>query len=41
MDIKRDEASDYFVEQFRLMMEENLKDYQENFDDYFEADESE
>ncbi len=40
LNIKRAEASDYFVEQFQLMMEENLKDYQENFDDYFEDDDS-
>lgn len=30
----KQQAVDYFVEEFRLMMEENLTDYIENFDRY-------
>lgn len=30
----KQQAVDYFVEEFRLMMEENLTDYIENFDLY-------
>ncbi len=40
LEIKQDEATDYFVDQFRLMMVENLKDYHQNFDDFFEDDET-
>ena len=40
LEMKQDEATDYFVDQFRLMMTENLKDYCENFDDFFEDDEA-
>ena len=31
---QRDEAVDYFVKQFRSMLEENLDDYIRNFDSY-------
>lgn len=30
----RDEAIDYFVEQYQMMLEENLDDYINNFDRY-------
>mgnify|MGYP001187074484 CR=1 FL=1 len=40
LELKQDEATDYFVDQFRLMMMENLKDYHQNFDDFFEDDET-
>ncbi len=40
LETKQKEATDYFVDQFRLMMLENLKDYSENFEDYFEDDPS-
>ena len=31
---KRDETIEYFVEQYKMMLEENLDDYIENFEDY-------
>ena len=37
---KQDEATDYFVDQFRLMMTENLNDFLQNFDEFFSEEES-
>ncbi len=34
MEAARDETIDYFVEQYRLMLEENLNDYIRNFSKY-------
>src|SRR5687767_11211164 len=34
MEEARAETMDYFVEQYRLMLEDNLDDYIENFDKY-------
>ncbi|MEE2827362.1 MAG: DUF3144 domain-containing protein [Planctomycetota bacterium] len=38
---KQEEATDYFVDQFRLMLTENLNDFQQNFDEFFAEDETE
>ena len=35
---KRQETIEYFVEQYRSMLEENLDDYIKNFDKYMKAD---
>lgn len=36
MQERRDEAIEYFVEQYRTMLAEHLDDYIENFADYVE-----
>jgi len=38
MEAKKDEKIAYFVEQFRLMLEENYEDYAANFDRYMRPD---
>ena len=37
---KQEEATDYFVDQFRLMMTENLNDFLQNFDEFFGDEET-
>ena len=37
MKIKRQETIDYFMEEYRKMLNENLEEYIENFDDYMKA----
>jgi hypothetical protein len=41
MDEKREEVIRYFVEQYRIMLEENLDDYIENFEAYMRLPEEE
>jgi hypothetical protein len=36
----RDETTKYFIEQYRLMLEENLDDYIDNFDKYMQSAEN-
>lgn len=38
MQAQRDETLDYFVTQYREMLEENLDDYIENFDKYMRSE---
>lgn len=33
----REETLNYFIEQYRRMLEENLDDYSKNFEEYFHA----
>lgn len=37
MSASRDEMIKYFTEQYRLMLEENINDYIQNFDNYMQA----
>jgi len=37
MKAKRDEAIQYFVEQYRNMLEDNFDDYIEHFENYMRA----
>ena len=37
MSIKKNEAIDYFVEEYRKMLIENLDEYIENFDEYMKG----
>jgi len=37
----RQEVLDYYLEQFRLMLEDNLNEYEENFETYFPKSDSE
>ena len=38
MTAAREETIGYFVEQYRLMLEENLDDYVSNFDSYMKVE---
>lgn len=38
MNSAKKETLDYFVNEYRKMLEENLDDYIENFDDYMKSD---